>query len=435
MLSEMGMAHAVNIPPMKVRPIARADNNTPERPVELDSGSPVVTEEKKQVRRRPVPHPHPRSRDSGDSLARLSTTAVVDEPNGVVNPLWMPRRIDAMTAGYTGFPEWSDSDSTASSVSRPSSSGSSKGEVESLSSRRSKRLGRIFTSADLIEFPELPESPKPAAIAGEDYSGDGEKLSDASSDVDDDSEDSVVEESFTSDDEISGSESEADGYDYYFGHGDQGITGQLVSSTRRRPAIVVLPPTPPASPPPSPSLPSSPSASSCLPPPAEREELATRSKRKWSDMDPYRLRVERAWKALAEEKHMALCQTTRLLEHEQHRCDSLQEKAVPLMVAFEAIVACSDEFRGLGSALEVPAVIGKILDERDDAMDEADAYVHRSLGLEVQIRRAMAELRDLQAENEILRVDNARLRNARAGVPLEAGVTAQRQRAVADGHY
>ncbi|KAK8052168.1 hypothetical protein PG993_003553 [Apiospora rasikravindrae] len=436
-LNEMGMTHAMDRQPMNMRPIARADANTPERPVELDR-SPVAAKEKKQLRRRPTPHPRPR--DSGDSLSRLSTTAVIDEPDGVINPLWMPRRIDAMAAGYTGFPEWSDSDSIAS-VSRPSSPEQTKEEVESLTSRRNKRLGRIFTSVDLTEFPEIPESPKPAAIAGEDSSTDGEKLLDTSFDVvEDDSEDSMVEGSITSDDELSDSEPEADGYNYLLWRKDQGITGEIISGTRRRPAVVVHPPTPSASPPPSPSLPPSPSASSLSPthyppPPAEREEPVSRSKRRCSDMDPFRLRVERAWKMVAEDKHMALCQTQRLLEHEQRQYASLQKMVVPLVAAFEEIVACSDEFRGLESAMEVPAVIGKILDERDDALDEADSYVHRSLGLESQLRGVMTELVELRAENKVLRVDNARLRNVRSGSPLDAGVTSRRQRAGVDCHY
>ncbi|KAK6827684.1 hypothetical protein PG987_011025 [Apiospora arundinis] len=378
-LAEMGLAHELNREPIKLRPIARAE--TPEelpaarpenpgrehggplsshRPLPITAESmavrDTVADERHacQSRRRPA-------RDSGESvLSRLSTTAVVDEPYGVVDPRWMPRHIDAMAAGYTGFPDWS-SDSSVSAKTTDE-------ELESpRTKKRNKRLGRIFTAED---FEKLTEFPEPACFAGEEKKNDDERLSEpafdavkddieSSDDSSDDSTDSGVieEEDFTIDKEPSdASDTEVD-FDRLY--------------------------------------------------PVD-------------------------WKAKFEEER-------NLLKKEKWAFNRIQEIAVPLMVAFEEIVASSPEFQGAHTAMAFPPIVRKILEERDEAMDEADAYVHRSLGLETQLGSLTAEVRDLRDENRILRVDNERLRNVRGGLPIEAEAEARiamRRRTTAPlGHF
>lgn len=138
-------------------------------------------------------------------------------------------------------------------------------------------------------------------------------------------------------------------------------------------------------------------------------------------MDPYRLRVERAWKRAAEEqRYLCFQEQQRRIQAEDF--ERVKDLAVPFMAAYEEILESSDEFRGARGAMDVPPIVRKILDERDDATDEAVAYVHRSLGLENQLHGVMAELQELRAQNQVLRVDNARLRNAREGLPLDASM-------------
>ncbi|KAK8010365.1 hypothetical protein PG990_009330 [Apiospora arundinis] len=427
-LTEMGLAHEMNREPMKLRPIARAETPDefpaarPEHPGREHGGPlsshrpmPITAESMavhdtaanerhaRQSRRRPA-------RDSGESvLSRLSTTAVVDEPYGVVDPRWMPRHIDAMAAGYTGFPDWSSDSSVSAETSDE--------ELESpRTKKRNKRLGRIFTAED---FEKLTEFPEPACFAGEEKKNDDERLSEpafdavkddieSSDDSSDDSSDSGVieEEDFTIDKEpsdASDTEVDFDRYNYTVGNDDQGLTGEILSQTRQRPPIVVLPPTPPASPRPLPALPPTPG--------------------RLYPVD---------WKAKFEEER-------NLLKKEKWAFNRIQEIAVPLMVAFEEIVASSTEFQGAHTAMAFPPIVRKILEERDEAMDEADAYVHRSLGLENQLGSLMAEVRDLRDENRILRVDNERLRNVRGGLPIEAEAEARmamRRRTTAPlGHF
>ncbi|KAK7958114.1 hypothetical protein PG988_012962 [Apiospora saccharicola] len=437
MLAEMGLAHAMDRPPMKLRPIERA--GAPELPAELES----LVQKERMIRRRPVPVPasRPRPRDSGDSLARLSMlsmTAVINEPNGVINPRWVPRPIDAMTFGYTGSSESLDSTSSVSpdssaSVSRPSSPEPTDVE-EFVTSRRSKRLGRIFTPADLTTFPEFPEEPAPVADDEED-NDDGEKPhEDAASHVTE-SDFSSVTESVTSD-ESSGCETDIGIYDY-LSEEDQGVRGVVLSGSRYRPPINVIPPTPTSSlppsppPPPSPSPSPSPSLSPSLPPAREQPVANREHWRGAAAMDPYRLRVERAWKRAAEqERTLRFRERDRLIRAEEHAV-KFERLAIPLLAAHNDIVECSDEFRGVRYATDVPPIVRKILEERDEALDEADAHVRRALGLENQLHGAVAELQELRAQMEILWVDNTRLRNGREGLPLETGV---RGPAVA-GHY
>lgn len=139
-------------------------------------------------------------------------------------------------------------------------------------------------------------------------------------------------------------------------------------------------------------------------------------------MDPYRLRVERAWKRAAEDRQILLCQERERRIKAEEEYLKLQRLVIPFLAAYDEIVESSNDFRGVCGPMDVPPIVHKILDERDDALDEADAYVHRSLGLENQVHGLVAELQELRAQNQVLRVDNTRLRNAREGLPLETGV-------------
>ncbi|KAK8119550.1 uncharacterized protein PG998_004176 [Apiospora kogelbergensis] len=442
-LTEMGLSYEINREPMKLRLIIRHD--MPEEPLAAQPKQHLVREQGGPLSsNRPAPiaadntvvnsivhddtqtrhHRRHHARDSGDILlSRLSTTAVIDEPNGVVNPQWMPRHIDAVAAGYTGFPDWSSNSDASEQTCK---------EEPPRTSRRNKRFGRIFTSEDLTKLTEFPE---PAPFADEAHEDDGEKPLDASFDVakkddeeklsdtnfnifrneSDHGDAGVVEERFnsdveelsdasdskvdvdrydyTSDDEqlpdASDSEVDVDRYDYTVGKKDQGLAGEILSKTRRRPSIVVLPPTPLPFARPLPPLP--PSA-----PGPDRARLRP---------------VD--WKAAFEEERY-------LLGREEAHFKAIQRISVPMMVAFEEIVNSSPEFKHAPNAMAIPPILRKILEERDEAMAEADMYVHRSLGLETQLDSLMAELRDLRAQNRILTVDNQRLRNARGGLPLKS---------------
>ncbi|KAK8033460.1 hypothetical protein PG991_002858 [Apiospora marii] len=429
MLAEMGLTHAMDRPPMKLRPIEGA--GAPELRAKLEA--PVRDE--RQIRRRPVPVQRPR--DSCDSLSRLSTMAVVNEPNGVFNPRWQPRPIDAMAAGYTGSSESLNSSSSSvspyssASVSPPSSPEPADKE-EFITSRRSKRLGRIFTAEEITTFPEFPE---PASDAGEEDNDNGvESEEDTGLDfTESESDFSSVMENVASDGSSDGEPEVVDRYDYFYKGeegDDQGLDGVILSGSRDHPPVNVIPPTPtsslPPSPPASPSPPPSPSSSPSLSPDSSPSPPAAReppvAKRGAAAMDPYRLRVERAWKRAAEDRQVALCQERerRIIAEEDFL--KLQRLAIPFLAAFDEILELSDDFRGVRDPMDVPAIVRKILDERDDALDEADAYVDRSLGLETQQHGLVAELLELQAQNQVLRVDNARLRNAQEGLPLETGV-------------